>query len=143
MSTHILTHTHTHTHTGVQSFANRSEIEKDPHYYYEFHFKVKISNDADQKKMHDICKDFQASYAINIFSKNRKDPLITLRAKGSYKWATAQRDLLIEKFVEAGLEKLIDGTHNEFTIFDDNLDLDTGMVAPAIVPTVQKKPIKM
>lgn len=113
---------------GVAEFANSAICKGNNHYYYEFHFKVKIDTPKDQEKLDVICKKCHASYAINFLSKNRKDPLISFRCKGDYEKALIKREELINDLQNMGLKTLMDGTHYEFTIYDDNYGLDEGLV---------------
>ncbi len=111
----------------VLSFIKTEEYSKNNHYYYEFHYKVKILSDEDQKKLETACRDHHVSYAINFLSRNRRDPLISQRIRGDYQKALLRRTAFQEALKTVGLEPLQDGTHFEFVIYDDNPQLDEGM----------------
>ncbi len=113
---------------GVSEFMKTDEYKKNKHYYFEFHFKVTVKNQDQQDKLDEICKKYNASYAVNFLSKNRKDPLISYRVRGEYDKAVKLRDDLHKAFLDAGVIPLLDGTHYEFTLYDTNYELDRGMV---------------
>ena len=118
---------------GVTEIMQTKEYKNNLHYYFEFHFKVDIKNEADQQKLDQVCKKYQASYAINFLSKNRKAPLISYRVRGDYDTALDCRNKLHQAFIDYGLTPLVDGTHYEFTIYDTNYSLDKGMVPDPVI----------
>jgi hypothetical protein len=112
----------------VVNFIKTAEYQNNNHYYYEFHYKVKILSDEDQKKLETACHEHHVAYAINFLSRNRRDPLISQRIRGDYQKALVRRTVFQEALKSVGLESLQDGTHFEFVIYDDNPQLDQGMV---------------
>lgn len=117
---------------AVENFKKTNEYKKNRCYYYEFHFKVSIRSEEDQKLLEKLCDKHKVSYAINFLSKNRFDPLISFRTRGDYKKSLKLRQAFIDDLVKHQLTPLSDGTHYEFTIFDNNYGLDEGLVLDPI-----------
>lgn len=115
----------------VANFIQTLEYKTNNHYYYEFHYKVKILSDEDQNKLEKLCQEHHVSYAINFLSRNRRDPLISQRIRGDYQKALLRRTAFQNALKSVDLEPLQDGTHFEFVIYDDNPQLDQGMVEDA------------
>jgi hypothetical protein len=113
---------------GIEEFMQTPEYKNNKKYYFEFHYKVEINNPKEQALLDDLCNKFNASYATNFLSRNRKDPLISHRLRGKYENALLKREELRDAITKAGLKVLLDGTHYEFTIFDTNIALDDGFV---------------
>lgn len=118
---------------GVREFVETPAFKNNKQYYYEFHFKVTNRSEKDQTLIDEVCKKHHASYAINFLSKNRYDPLIAFRAKGTFEKANEANEQLKRAFEAAGVKTLMDGTHSEIAIFDTNYDLDANFVLDAIM----------
>ncbi len=105
--------------------------------YFEFHFKVTVTNKEEHGKMCDISKKHDVSFSYNAFGRTKDKVLVAQRVRvhpDSYDKALKLRQKYIDDLVENGLniETNGSGVHYEFVVYDDNKELDNGFVDEAI-----------
>jgi len=108
--------------------------------YYEFHFKPVTITDEDWDLIDRVCEDLSGTNWDVAYSFNtaKKDicPIVTVRAyRTTRKLATEIKDNVFKHFKQHGI-KVNDEIQREYSVYDDNQDLDKGwiMVASDLVP---------
>ena len=67
-------------------------------------------------------------FIINFLSKNHRDPLISYRLRGQYNKAAEMKEKFVNALKLQGLNPLLEGTHQEFVVYDSNYSLDQGLI---------------
>lgn len=98
-------------------------VSKLPHKpYFEFHVKF---NDADYDTVHEICKKYeQTAISVNICG-HTKNILLTIRRYTFFEEAVKDKDEILNYFKSIGY-KFKEDIQQEFCIYDDNVELDSG-----------------
>ena len=118
---------------AMKEFMQTEEFLKNLKYSFEFHYKVVIDDEEQQKTLESLCNKYCVSFASNLLSKKQdKYPLISQRVRGNYEHALDQRETFQKMLVQNGITLLLDGTHFEAIIYDSNYSLDTGFVPDPI-----------
>lgn len=96
--------------------------------YFEFHFKISITNLQEWNQIRDICLKYGAHLFFNPYSKKgTMYPVVTLR-RYDVDLASAEQecDDLIKEIKAQGFDDPINGVQREYSILDTNVYLDEG-----------------
>jgi len=94
--------------------------------YFEFHFKVPVTCNAEWDAVRDLCLPFGAHLFFNSYSKGfgYMQPVVTLRRYDvDYKTAEADCQDLIKAVVAKGFEEP-EKVHHEFSVLDTDVHYD-------------------